>query len=140
VSRWLYQMSEASWPSEEFRREIWEGAKIRWPTRHVMFAGGDLPSAGDLIICFYAPSDSLFPGICGFGIITRYLVKSRRFDWLPLPPTESLKYSPWWDDRVIEIIDSVRRQSPRGTMYKLPAALDSDLRRGSFAWARRHPS
>lgn len=99
-----------------------------------MFAS-DAPAAGDIIICFYAVSACDSPGICGFGMVTKYLPKSRTFDWMPLPPTNKLKLRPWWNERVNEIADSVRRQSLRGTMYELPAALETDLRRGLFAWA-----
>src|SRR5689334_8663416 len=103
-------MSERSWPSENYRREVREGHPIRWPTRRQMFAI-DAPAAGDLIICFYGPSKTDYPGVCGFGVITRYLSKTRKFDWLPLPPTDILKERPWWDERVKEITDLVRGQS-----------------------------
>jgi hypothetical protein len=75
--------------------------------------------------------------VCGFGIITAYLPKKRRFDWLPISPTNKLKRDPWWDERAIEIVDLIRAQSVRATMYQVPAVLDSDLRRGFFAWAGR---
>lgn len=136
MSRWLYQMSEHSWPYENFRREVRERVQLRWPTRKRMFAH-DAPAAGDVLVCFYAPAGCAYPGICGFGILTKYLPKTRRFDWLPLPPTNRLKARPWWDDRAAEITDLVRGQSPRGTMYQLPAVLETDLRRGLFAWAAR---
>ena len=136
MSRWLYQMSESSWPSENYRRKVREGTLVRWPTRKRMFAH-EAPAPGDVIVCFYAPAACEYPGICGFGIVTNYLPKTRRFDWLPLPPTNSLKRRPWWDDRAKEIAELVRAQSPRGTMYQVPAVLDTDLRRGLFAWAER---
>ena len=132
MSRWFYQMSESTWPSENYRREVREGRSVRWPTRRQMFKTGP-PAAGDLIVCFYAPSGSEKAGICGIGLITKYLPKTRKFDWLPLPPTDALKREPWWDDRVKEISELIRAQSPRGTMYSLPAALDTDIRRGAFA-------
>jgi hypothetical protein len=65
----------------------------------------------------------------------KYLPKTRKLDWLPLPPTNILRRRPWWDERVEEIADLIRAQSTRGTMYALPAALDTDLRRGAFIWA-----
>ena len=131
MSRWMYQMSEASWPSENYRRE--EGKVVRWPVRKRMFAH-EAPGPGDIIICFYAPAACDHPGICGFGVITKYFPKKRRFDWLPLPPTNTLKQRPWWDERAKEIAELVRAQSVRGTMYQLPAVLDTDLRRGLFMW------
>lgn len=136
MSRWLYQMSETAWASENYRREVREGRLVRWPTRKIMFKT-EPPAEGDLLVCFYAPSGAKKPGICGLGLITKCLPKSRQFDWLPLPPTNSLKQEPWWDERAKEISELVRAQSPRGTMYALPAALDTDIRRGAFAWARR---
>lgn len=134
MSRWLYQMSESWWSSANYRREVSEGKTKRWPTRRRMFSH-EAPAPGDIIICFYAPADCDRPGVCGFGIITKYLPKTRRFDWLALPPTNTLKLHPWWDERVKEIVDLVRAQSPRGTMYSVPSVLDSDLRRGMFLWA-----
>jgi len=133
MSRWLYQMSESSWPFENYRRAVKEGTAVRWPTNKRMFAH-EAPAAGDIIICFLAPAHCASPGICGFGVITKYLPRTRKFDWLPLPPTNALKRHPWWDDRAQEIADLARAQSPRGTMYHLPGALDTDLRRGLFAW------
>ena len=135
MSRWLYQMSEDAWPVDNYRRQVKERKVLRWPARKVVFAHGRTPSPGDLIVCFYAPSHCRHPGVCGFGLITKYLPKTRRFDWLALPPTDTLKHDPWWDERAEEIADLVRAQSPRGTMYLLPAALDTDLRRGMFVWA-----
>ena len=133
MSRWLYQMSEESWASENYRHEVREGQMLRWPTRRRVFAH-EAPAAGDILLCFYAPAECEHPGICGFGLITKYLPKTRRFDWLPLPPTNALKKHPWWDERAKEIADLIRAQSPRGTMYAIPAALDTDLRRGMFEW------
>lgn len=51
------------------------------------------------------------------------------------PPTDFLKENPWWDERVAEIVEMVRKSSPRLTMYPIPAVLDTDLRRGVFKWA-----
>ena len=136
MSRWFYQMSETAWPAENYRQEVSEGQVVRWPTRKLMFAY-EPPAAGDIIVCFYAPTGSTRPGVCGIGIITKYLPNSRKFDWLALPPTDLLKERPWWDERAKEIAELIRAQSPRGTMYVLPAALDSDIRRGAFSWAQQ---
>ena len=136
MSRWLYQMSERYWPSENYRASVRERRLVRWPTYKRMFADGR-PAPGDIIICLYTPTGSKFAGVCGFGVITRYLPKSRRIDWLPLPPTDRLKRRPWWARRVEEILEAVRKKSPMGTMYQLPAALEADLRRGLFAWAKK---
>ena len=135
MSRWLYQMSEATWSSVKYRRSVGEGSIVRWHTGKLMFAY-DGPAPGDIIVCFYALSGSSTPGICGLGLITKFLAKTRRFDWLPLPPTNFLKQNPWWDERAKEIAEVVRAQSPRATMYPVPAVLDTDLRRGIFMWAR----
>jgi len=136
MSRWLYQMSEATWPLENYKRQVKEGRPVRWPTRRRMFAH-EAPAAGDIVICFYAPAGCRSPGVCGFGVITKYLPKTRRFNWLPLPPTNRLKRDPWWDDRAKEIGDLARGNAPQGTMYQIPGALDTDFRRGLFAWANR---
>lgn len=129
-------MSEASWPYANYRKEVREGRSLRWPTRKLMFRQ-TLPAAGDLVVLSYASSGSPSPGFCGLGLITRYLPKSRSFDWLPLPPTNLLKRRPWMDDRAEEIMELIRAQSPRGTMYQLPAVLDTDLRRGLFIWIEK---
>jgi hypothetical protein len=135
VSRWLYQMSERGWASANYRAAVREGKTLRWPTYKVMFSSDD-PAAGDLMILTYAETKASAPGICGLGLILKYLPRSRRFDWLVLPPTNSLKANPWWDNRAIEIVDAVRKEQPQATMYFLSAALETDLRRGLFAWAR----
>jgi hypothetical protein len=135
MSRWLYQMSESSWSSDNYRRDVKEGRCVRWPTRKMMFAGA-APAPGDLLICFYAPTACKAPGFCGLGLITKYLPLSKRFDWVPVPPTNVLRHAPWWDERARDIADLIRAQSPRATMYPLPAAIDTDLRRGLFQWAR----
>jgi len=95
MSRWLYQMSERSWSIENYRRRVKEGNEVRWPTRKRMFAH-EAPAAGDIVIFLFAPTACDTPGICGFGVITKYLPKTRKFDWLPLPPTNVLKKRPWW--------------------------------------------
>lgn len=136
MSRWLYQMSEHWWPSANYRRTVSEGKTIRWRTYKQMFAQG-APAAGDIIIYCYVPRQCPTPGFCGFGIVTKYLPRTRRIDWLVLPPTNLLKHRPWWDERAKEILELVRAQSVRGTMYSLPAVLDTDIRRGLFAWAGR---
>ena len=136
MSRWLYQLSEASWPAENYRREVKEGNVVRWPTRKQMFTA-ETPAAGDILFCFYAPAGSEQPGICGLGLIVKYLPKTRRFDWLPLPPTDVAKNQPFWGERAKEIIELIRAQSPRGTMYPIPGALDTDLRRGLFLSCRK---
>jgi hypothetical protein len=100
-----------------------------------MFAH-EAPAAGDIVVCFFAPKGCDSPGFCGLGIITKYLPKTRRFDWLPLPPTTALKRRPWWDERAKEIAELVRAQSPRATMYQIPAVLDTDIRRGLFSWSK----
>jgi hypothetical protein len=107
---------------------------VRWPTRKRMFAH-EAPTPGDIVVCFYAPAGCDRPGFCGLGLVTKYLPKTRRFDWIPLPPTNVLKQRPWWDERAKEIAELVRAQSPRATMYSVPAVLDTDLRRGLFTWA-----
>ena len=138
MSRWMYQMSEAQYPMENYRREVRQGKEVRWPTRRRIFAR-DAPAPGDIIVLFYAVAGNPRPGVCGLGIVTKYLPKTRRFVWLPLPPTNKLKQRPWWNERVKDIIKLVKAQTPQGTMYQLPAALDEDLRRGLFAWANAGP-
>jgi hypothetical protein len=135
MSRWLYQMSEAAWPFENYQAEVREGEGLTWPTRRIMHAR-DAPCAGDIMFCYYAPTSCDFPGIVGLGLVTRYRQKKSEIEWLPLFPTNLLKRAPWKDDRVDEIVEAIRRGSPRGTMYSVAAALEADLRRGVFEWLR----
>jgi len=134
VSRWLYQMSESRWPTKEYRDLVRERRELTWGTRRRFFAS-EAPAPGDLIFLYYAPSGCDTPGICGLGVVLKYLPKTRRIVWVALPPTDKLKRRPWWDERVEEIIDLIRKSSQRGTMYSVPAVLDTDLRRGLFTWA-----
>lgn len=134
MSRWMYQMSERSWRFRAYRKKVAEMRSLRWGTGRVMFSH-EPPAAGDLIFLFYAEAHCSSPGVCGFGVITKYHPKKRRFDWTALPPTKVLASHPWWDERVKEIAELIRAQSPRGTMYPIPAVVDTDLRRGLFSWA-----
>src|SRR5689334_10742057 len=104
-------MSEDGWASENFRQQVREGVIQRWGTRRRLFAH-EAPHPGDIIVCFYSPKRCTKPGICGLGIVTKYLPKTRKIDWLPLPPTNKLKSRPWWDERAKEIVDLIRAQAP----------------------------
>jgi hypothetical protein len=131
MSRWMDQMSEEVYSFNEYQENVVESKIVRWPIRRCMFAE-KRPLPGDLLICFYSPTLSKLPGICGFGIILKKVY--RQFDWLPMFPTCILQKNPWWDDQVREIVRSVRRKSPRGTMYQLTPEIDTDLRHGLFKW------
>jgi hypothetical protein len=131
MSRWLYQMSETDWSINSFRKEVKEGRAINWETRKIMFSN-DKPAAGDIIIFFYVKSKTETPGICGIGIITKYLPKRRRIHFVPIPPTNILKKQPWFDKQVEEYLDLIRHNAVRGTMYRLPATIESEIRRGMF--------
>lgn len=134
MSRWLYQLSEATWPLDNYRDSVADERKLKWPTHRVMSASS-LPSAGDLIFCFYAPTGCPHPGFCGLGMIVRYLPNTREIEWHPLHPTNYLKTVPWWDERAQELAAAIRESSQRATMFPVSAAIDTDLRHGLLEWA-----
>jgi hypothetical protein len=137
TSRWVYQISGL--PIEKYRKEVTEGAELVWPRNKRMFSK-DLPTPGDLMYCLYSES-SRVPGICGWGFILKYFPKTQRIRWRALPPTNRLKKEPWWDDTLQSMLPEILGVGAqrRGTMFPVPATLDTMMRRGLFAWqdARR---
>ena len=131
MSRWLYQMRERDWSISSFRQQVKEGHAIRWETRKIMYSN-EKPAAGDIVIFFYVKSQTNTPGICGIGIITKYFPNSRKILFVPIPPTNKLKAKPWFDEQVEEYLDLIRHKAVRGTMYRLPATIESEIRRGMF--------
>lgn len=136
MSGWLYQMSERVWASKNYQDGVKEGRRPVEPRRTYRKYAKDAPAPGDLVIFFYAPAGGQYLGICGIGYITGYVPKTRRFHWLPLPPTNILKRRPWWDERVKRIVDRVRGRVNQGTMFPLSPAVERKQIRGLFAWAQ----
>jgi hypothetical protein len=122
---------ECDWSINSFQKEVKEGRAVDWETRKIMFSNNK-PAAGDIIIFFYVKSKTFTPGICGIGIITKYLPRRRRIYFVPIPPTNQLKKQPWFDEQVEDYLDLIRHNAVRGTMYRLPAIIESEIRRGMF--------
>jgi hypothetical protein len=76
------------------------------------------------------------PGICGWGVVLKYFPKRKRFRWRALPPTNRLKKDLWWDDTLQSMLPDILGvgEQRRATMFPVPAALETVLRRGLFAW------
>src|SRR5262245_58913811 len=112
---WLYQMSAELWPERRYRQRIWESSSAIWPTGRI--AGSFDLQEGDRLMCFYAPSGSEAPGICGWGVITHLYAEYEQFEWRPTPPSDLLKMKPLYDDAIYDAVKTIRGGFPQGTMW-----------------------
>ena len=55
MAMWLYQLTQAEWPVNSYRLDIWEGERWRWEVNKVSGAQGT-PVPGDTICFYYAKS------------------------------------------------------------------------------------
>ena len=122
MKAWLYQMvtTDDPWDPEQYRLEVWEGQETKWPHRKVTTNKlGDV-TPGDLILLFFAKSNTKDHGIYGWGVISKYTIKTVSF-W-PAPPSDFLKMFPCWDDEIDQMVDLVRGSVPMGTMWAIDLA------------------
>jgi hypothetical protein len=134
MADWLYQMSHGEWPVEEYREQVWEGEVIHWPWNRV--AGRARPVEGDLMVCWYARSGSVEPGMYGWGVVVRSIRSDKRLRWRPAPPSDYLKMRPLFDKDVQGIIDAVRGRMRQGTMWPIGRDHMKVLRAAVHNWTR----
>jgi hypothetical protein len=113
---WLYQLSNHDYPLAEYRREIWEGQLVEWPTRRIV-GTDDFPRPGDRMALWYAQKHAEEPGLVGWGLVLGSSPDEDRFLWRPIFPADGIKMAPLFDDEMQELIDEIRGPQPQGTMW-----------------------
>jgi hypothetical protein len=117
---WLYQLTQAEWPVNSYRLDIWEGERWRWEVKKVV--GTDqTPRPGDTICFYYAKADCPAPGFCGWAVALQWVEEEdvRRVYFRPVAPSDQLKMRPWWDNEARRLADAVRGPVPRGTLWQV---------------------
>src|SRR5260370_894576 len=119
MSAWLYQLNQAQWRPEIFRRDVWEGQL--WHFSHGQRRGETDPAPGDTVVFFYARAGGSDPGIYGWGIIDRVEPRDEpeTLYFIPSAPTNHLKMDPWWDEEVLELTNQIRGQMMAATLFQI---------------------
>jgi hypothetical protein len=148
MAMWLYQLTQAEWPVNSYRLDIWEGERWRWPVGKI--AGAERPAAGDRVVFYFAKAGCDEPGFYGWAIVLQWEEAESRFYFRPVAPSDQLKMCPWWDDEARRVADAIRGPVPRGTLWPVgddaAAALGAGLARwvngcaGAVAPAAAQPS
>jgi hypothetical protein len=131
MTMWLYQLSEKEWSTRLFLAEIWENQHWHWSFNTKRGEGE--PQRGDTVLFFYAPKDCDAPGIYGWGVIDRW--EPHTIYFTPTAPTNHLKMDPWWDDKEVkEIVDEIRENMPRATLFRIQDEIVPKIRKGIKKW------
>jgi hypothetical protein len=134
MSMWLYQLSTDLWGPERYRLEIWEGERWSWPVG-VKATGGRVPTPGDTVVFFYAPSGGAEPGFYGWAIVLEwYPVSTSPLYFRPTAPSDFLKMVPWWNEEARKIADEIRGKMKQRTLWLVSPDLARAVRRGIADW------
>lgn len=140
MAMWLYQMSQRDWPPNNYRLDIWENERWKWPVGR-MVGSEDTPAPGDTAVFFYAPSGGSEAGFYGWAVILQWLEEGeRRFYFRPVAPSDQLKMHPWWDEEARRIANQVRGEVKQGTLWRVPDELVPAIGAGITAWVGRRPA
>jgi hypothetical protein len=120
---WLYRMSADSWKEAKYRLRVWEGIPVVWPANQIR--GGQRPTAGDRMFCWYAFTGSTAPGLCGWGLVLSFDDESNEVEWRPVFPSDLMKMHPLYDKSLAARVDTIRGKMPRGTLWRIERA-DAD--------------
>ena len=124
MKMWLYQLSRRrderghylpskdQFPPSEFRSEIQEEKRKKWPYGKV--TSEERPQRDDVLVFFYAPAGEKDPGIYGWAVVKDCNDENKKLDFVPKHPTKNLMRNPWWDDNVKDIVDTIRGGSKPG--------------------------
>ena len=120
MQSWFYQMRNTKdWRPEDYRLEVWEASRIIWPAGGIARRGLSDPATGDTVILFFAKSHNPSPGLYGLGIIGSYDQGQDRLEFQLMPPSDQLKYDPLWDDDIHRLLDRVRENGGKNTVWGL---------------------
>jgi hypothetical protein len=133
MSTWLYQINQKSWSPQRYRLEIWENERWSWPVGRKTGAA-KLPSPGDIVVFFYAPSGGIDPGFYGWAIVLEWLNEESSLYFRPVAPSNHLKMCPWWDKQAQKLAESIRGTVKQGTLWRVSDDLVPELRSGITSW------
>jgi hypothetical protein len=137
MATWLYQLSVVYFTPQQYRTEIWEGERWRWPV-------GDnppkteVPAPGDQICFYYAKTNNPEPGFYGWAIVLEWRTDSSSpLYFRPTSPSDHLKMDPWGDGAALALADSIRGKMPRKSLYQITPEDVPNLRQGVARWLAR---
>jgi len=121
VSMWIYQFSlgsEYAFTPEEFRYQIWEGQRTRWP--YQIKRAKEPLAIGDTLVFFFTPKGgNSDPGVYGWAVVDRCDIKNK-VSFIPTTPTNHLKMHPWWDkenELSKNLLGEIRGGMKQGTLF-----------------------
>jgi len=118
MQAWLYQMRcTQDWRPEDYRLEIWERNRTIWPAGNILPRGLGSVTSGDILVLFFAKSGNDYPGIYGWGVIYDYDQRRNKIAFQPTPPSDYLKSDPLWDDDLHRLLDHIRENAGRKTLW-----------------------
>lgn len=133
MATWLYQMNQKTWTPRRYRIEIWEGQPWQWQVNR-MVGHDEIPTAGDTVAFFYAPSSGLEPGFYGWAVVMEWLPDTSEMTFRPAAPSDHLKMHPWWDDEAQKLADDIRGRVKQATLWYIEDQNTRQLRDGLRHW------
>jgi hypothetical protein len=132
---WLYQLTQAEWPVNSYRLDIWEGERWSWEVKKVS-GTQDVPVPGDTICFYYAKSGCPAPGFYAWAVVLQCVEERdiRRIYFRPVAPSDQLKMRPWWDDEARRVAGAIRGPVPRGTLWPVSDELAAAVGAGFERW------
>ena len=129
-------MSAESYSIQEYRKEIWEGEIIKWPTGKVRTESGERLAEGDTIIFVFVKTGTHEAGIYGWGILTDLKKEKELIFFRPTYPSDYLKMNPIWDDEISSLLDAIRGSVKVGTMWKISTDHAAKIRGKIHTWMK----
>jgi len=140
MATWFYQLNNKDWSVNNYRLDVWEGARWEWSVGRAVGILENPPVPGDKIVFFYVPAGCDEPGFYGQAVITQWIdevrngERERRFYFLPVAPSDRLKMHPWCDPDVTRIVDEIRGRVPMGNVWPVTQELAKQIGSGINSW------
>jgi hypothetical protein len=134
MAMWLYQMNQQDWAPHNYRLDIWENERWRWPVRRAVGVENQ-PVPGDKVVLFYAPAGGIEAGIYGWAIVLQWVEGDpRQIYFRPVAPSDHLKMYPWWDEEAKKLMDEIRGEVKQGTFWRVSDNLGPRIGKGMALW------
>lgn len=140
MGTWLYQLAENEWSINNYRLDIWEGERWRWPVGQIRGSESHpqpgYPEPGDVVFFCYTKT-SKEPGFCGWAVVQQWEDEGgdkKRFYFRPVAPSDQLKMHPWGDGEAFDLVARVRRDWNQATLYFVDQDLAEEIVEGIKAW------